>query len=79
MQDYCMKTLSNICFGYLLELPHLGNSNKYPKHMFYEEITIKQGLSYISFWPLRINLQQQIHFNGNIFGNKCSRCNEGLL
>ena len=22
--------------------------------MFYEEITIEQGLSYISFWPLRI-------------------------
>ena len=21
------------CFGYLLELPHWGNSNKYPKHM----------------------------------------------
>ena len=32
----------------------LGNSNKYPKHMFYGEIRIKQGLSYISFCPLRI-------------------------
>ena len=25
------------------------------------------------------SLQQQIHFNGNIFGNKSFRCNEGLL
>ena len=24
-------------------------------------------------------LQQQIHYSGNIFGNKCSRCNEGSL
>ena len=31
-----------------------GDSNKYPKHMFYEEITRKQCLSYISFCPLRI-------------------------
>ena len=54
MQEYCIKTSSNIWFGHLLELPHRGNSNKYPKHMFYEEIRIKQGLSYISFWPLRI-------------------------
>ena len=26
----------------------------YPKHMFYEEIRIKQDLSYIPFCPLRI-------------------------
>ena len=25
------------------------------------------------------SLQQQIHFNGNIFGNKYCRCNEGSL
>ena len=36
-------------FEYFLELPHRGNSNKYPKHMFCEEIPIKQGFSYISF------------------------------
>ena len=48
MQEYCINTSSNVCFGYLLQLPHLGYSNKYPKHMFYEEIRIKQGLSYIS-------------------------------
>ena len=54
MQENCIKTSSNICYGYLLESPHRGDSNKYPKHMFHEEIRIKQGLSYISFCPLRI-------------------------
>ena len=33
--------------------------------MFYEEIRIKQGLSYISV--ITDSLQQQIHYNGNIF------------
>ena len=78
MQEYCIKFSSNICFGYLLESPHWGDSNKYPKHMFYDEIQIKQGLSYISVCSLK-SLQQQIHFNGNIFENKCCRCKEGLL
>ena len=54
MQKHCIKSSSNICFGYLLESPQRGDSNKYPKHMFYEKIRIKQGLSYISFCPLRI-------------------------
>ena len=44
----------NVCFGYLLESPHRGDSNKYPKHRFYKEIRIKQGLSYISFCPLMV-------------------------
>ena len=50
---HCIKFSRNICFGYLLESPQRGDFNKYPKHMFYEEI-IKQGLSYILFCPLRI-------------------------
>ena len=54
MQEHCIRISSNICFGYLLELPHWGNSNKYPKHMLYEEIRIKTGLSNISFCPVRI-------------------------
>ena len=52
MPEYCIKTSSHICFGYLLESPHWGNSNKYPKHMLYEEMRIKYGLPYISFCPL---------------------------
>ena len=54
MQKHCIKSSSNICFGYLLESPLTGDSNKYPEHMFYEEIRIKQSLSHISFCPLRI-------------------------
>ena len=58
-RNICFGYLLELCFGYLLELPQRGNSlwgnsNKYPKHMLYEEIRIKQGLSYISFCPLRI-------------------------
>ena len=53
-KKHCIKSLSIICLGYLLESHQRGNSNKYPKHMFYEEIKIKQGFSYISFCPLRI-------------------------
>ena len=28
--------LHRICFGYLLESPRRGDSNKYPKHMLFE-------------------------------------------
>ena len=52
------KTLHNIFkhiyFGYLLESTQRGDSNKYPKHMFYEDIRIKPDLSCISFCSLRI-------------------------
>ena len=48
------NTSSNICFEYLLELPHWCNSNKYPKHTFYEEIKIKYGICCISLCSLRI-------------------------
>ena len=65
-------------FGYLLESSHCGDSNKCPKHMLYKEIRIEQGISYI-FLLIKDSLQQYIHFNGDIFGNKCSLCNEGLL
>ena len=41
-------------FLYLLESPQRGDSNKYPKHMFYEEIRIQEDLSYTLFCPLRI-------------------------
>ena len=36
-QKLCKNTVfhasSYMCFGYLLELPHWGNSNKYSKHV----------------------------------------------
>ena len=53
MQKHCIKSSSNICFGYVLESPQRGDSNKYPKHMFYEEIRIKRGFFYLSFCPLK--------------------------
>ena len=78
MQEYCIKISSNISFGYLLELPHRGDSDKYLKHMFYEEIKIKQGLSYI-FYPLRILYNSKFYLMATSLGKKCYRWNEGLL
>ena len=43
-----------------------GNKNK-TGHFLHIILSIKDSL------------QQQIHFNGNIFGNKCWHCNEDLL
>ena len=46
--------------------------------MFYEELRIKQGLFLYIILSIKDSLQQQIHYNGNILGNKCCR-NEGSL
>ena len=46
--------------------------------MFSEEIRIKRSFLHIIL-SIKDSLQQQIHFNGNIFGNKCCRCNKGSL
>ena len=62
----------------VLELPHWGDSNKYPKPMFCEEKRVNQCLLYISLCSLKDTLLKQFYFNGNIFGNKCC-CNEGSL
>ena len=48
------------------------------QNMFYEEIRIKQGLSYISFSPLRILYNSKFIIMATS-GNKCCRCNEGSL
>ena len=57
------KLCKNIAFNtldmfwiqvYLLESTHLGDSNKYLKHMFYDEIRTKQDVSYISICSLSI-------------------------
>ena len=78
MQKHCIKSSSNICFRYLLELPRRGNSNKCPKHMFSEEIR-KKGLFLPIILSIKDSLQQQIHYNGNVCGNKYCRCSEGSL
>ena len=54
MQKHYYSILQATCFGYLLESPHRGDSHKYPKHMFYEEIRIKYCICCISFCSLRI-------------------------
>ena len=76
MQEYCIKPSNNICFGYLLESPHWGDSNKYPTHMVYEEIKNKARSVLHFILSIKDSLQQQIHFNGNIFGDKYCHSNE---
>ena len=49
-----LNTSSKLYFGYLLESPHRGDSNKYSKHTFCEEIRIKHGICCISFFSLWI-------------------------
>ena len=44
MQEYCIKYFKEI-YGYLLDW---GDSNKYPKHMFYEVIR-KQHKTYLIY------------------------------
>ena len=42
-------------------------------------MTKKKHAKLPSMQRVKVSLQQQIHSNGNIFGNKCCRCNEGSL
>ena len=81
MQEYCIKTSSNICFGYLLESPQWGDSNKYPKYnvLWGSKHKTRHFLHTCIILSIRDSLQQQIHFIGNIFWNKCYRCIEGSL
>ena len=57
MRNYA-KTLHKIfrqhMFWIFVRIAQGGYSNKYPKHIIYEEIRIKQSFSYILFCPLRI-------------------------
>ena len=72
-----METWSNICFGYLLESLYWGDSNKCPKHMFYEEIWMKQCLSYISLCPLKILCNSEFVLMATFL--ETNRFNEGSL
>ena len=67
MQKHCIKSSSNTCFGYLSESPQreailtkvqnicsMGNKNK-TRPFLHIILSIKDSL------------QQQIHYNGNIF------------
>ena len=47
--------------------------------MFCDEIRLKTRSFLQIILLVKDSLQQQIHFNGNIFGYKCCRCNDGSL
>ena len=66
-------------FGYLWESPQWDDSNRIHSIMFYEEIRIEHGLSYISFCPLRVLYNSKFILMATAFGKKCCRCNEGSL
>ena len=55
-------------FGYLLESPHWGDSNKYPKHALRENMNITMHFLHIILL-IKDSLQQQLHFHGTIFGS----------
>ena len=76
---FVFSTSRNICYGYLWESPHWGDSYKYPKHMLYEEIRIKQCLSGMSFCSSRILDNCKFILIETSLGNKCCRCKKGLL
>ena len=71
--------LQATCFGYLLESPLRGDSNKYPKHNVLWGNKNKTGHFLYIILSIKDSLQQQIHFNGNILGNKCCCYNECSL
>ena len=64
------NTIKNMCFGYLLESPEWGDSNKYPKHMFFEEIRTKQYLCYISTCSLSILYNNKFNLMAMSLGTK---------
>ena len=68
-----------MCFGYLLESPQWGDSNKYPKHTFNEKNKNKSRLFLHIILLIKDSLQQQIDFKDKILGNKWCRCNGGSL
>ena len=58
----------NICFEYLLESPLWGNSNKYPKHMFFDQIRTNQDHSYISICLFNILYNSKFILMTTYFG-----------
>ena len=74
MQEYCIKTSSNM-FWIFVWIAILTNSKTYA--LWGNKNKTRSFLHIIL--SNKDSLQQQIHFNGNIFGNKCCHCNEGSL
>ena len=49
-------------FGYLLESPQWGDSNKYSKDMFYEKVRTKKRPFLLINLLIKYSVQQLIHF-----------------
>ena len=67
------NTSGNICFGYLLESLHRGDSNKYKKTYVLWRNKNKTWHCCISFCSFRIFYNSKFIL---MAGNKCCRCNE---
>ena len=76
-KNMVFNTLKKHVFWIFVTSPRQANSYKYPKHMLYEKIRTGPFL-HINLL-IKYYVQQQTRFNGNVFGNKCCRCNEGSL
>ena len=73
-QRFCFVLISseNICFGYLLESPHRGDSNKYPKHMFLLNINT---IFLHNLWLIVTSLAK-VSWHSNCHYNEFCRCIE---
>ena len=64
-QVFVIRTKKLCILGY----PQWGDSNKYPKHNVMWRNNKTRPILHVIL-SIKTSLQQQIHFNGNIFGNK---------
>ena len=74
-KNIIINTSSNICFEYLFESPPLGDSNISKTYVLWGNKNKTKPFLHINLLN-KASLKQQIHFNGNIFENKCCRRNE---
>ena len=59
-----------LCFGYLLELPQWGDSNKYPKHMLLEVLM----QSFLHNFSLTVTSWAKFSWPSNCHYNEFCRC-----
>ena len=78
MQEYCIKTSSNM-FWIFVRIVSLRQFLQISKTYVLEGNKNKTRPFLHIILSIKDSLQQEIHFNGNIFGNKFCRCNEGSL
>ena len=59
---FILISLQDICFGHLLELPHWGDSNKYPKHMLLEVLMQYSFIISVTSWA-KVSWHSNCHYN----------------